>query len=253
MKAIILAAGRGSRMQQLTDARPKCLVELCGRPLLARQIEALRAGGATEVGIVRGYRAELLDDYGDRHFDNPRWAETNMVMSLACAAEWLRTESCIVSYSDIFYAAAAVAALGADKSDLAITCDRNWLKLWQMRFADPLSDAETFRTDALGRVVEVGDRPRSLEEVEGQYMGLLRFTPTAWEAAERYFATLPAERRDRLDMTSLLRGLIGTGFAVTAVDNMWPWGEVDHAGDLACYENDATYREFLTRPMACPA
>ena len=90
MRALILAAGRGSRMGALGDDRPKCLVELDGKPLLERQRAALARGGADEIGIVRGYRSDMLNLPGITCFDNPRWAETNMVMSLAAAAEWLR-------------------------------------------------------------------------------------------------------------------------------------------------------------------
>jgi choline kinase len=75
---VILAAGRGSRMGSVGDDRPKCLVELEGRPLLDRQIAALRRGGANEIGIVRGYRAEMLNFPGLTYFDNragrkPTW------------------------------------------------------------------------------------------------------------------------------------------------------------------------------------
>jgi choline kinase len=87
MRAIILAAGRGSRIRQLTDDRPKCLVELRGRPLLEWQVEALRGGGAREIGIVTGYRREMLAALGLREFHNPRWQDTNMVSSLECAVE----------------------------------------------------------------------------------------------------------------------------------------------------------------------
>ncbi|PYK48280.1 MAG: nucleotidyl transferase, partial [Verrucomicrobia bacterium] len=61
MRALILAAGRGSRMGDLGDDRPKCLIELQGRPLIERQITALRRSGVEEIGVVRGYRAEMID------------------------------------------------------------------------------------------------------------------------------------------------------------------------------------------------
>ena len=60
MKAIILAAGRGSRLKNLTDERPKCLVELHGKALLDWQLEALREAGIKKIGIVTGYKRELL-------------------------------------------------------------------------------------------------------------------------------------------------------------------------------------------------
>ena len=89
MKAIILAAGRGSRMKNMTDDRPKCMVELRGKPLLEWQLTALHEAGISEIAIVTGYKRELLANRAPMEFHNPRWAETNMVSSLACAQEWL--------------------------------------------------------------------------------------------------------------------------------------------------------------------
>src|SRR5580698_7533591 len=121
MRGLILAAGRGSRMGTLGDDRPKCMVELDGRPLLDRQIAALRRGGVNEIGIVRGYRAEVLNFPGLVYFDNPRWAQTNMVMSLTAAASWLRTGPVIVSYADIFYRGDVVHALAQQPGALVIS------------------------------------------------------------------------------------------------------------------------------------
>ena len=103
MRAVILAAGRGSRMGTIGEERPKCLVELARKPLIERQIAALRGGGAEAVEVVRGYRAEMIERSGLTYFHNPRWAATNMVMSLAAAAPWLEAGPVIVSYADIFY------------------------------------------------------------------------------------------------------------------------------------------------------
>jgi len=97
MRALILAAGRGSRLGLHTEDRPKCLVELADKPLIRRQIEALRGGGVSTVGIVRGYLADRINIEDVTYFENPRWAETNMVMSLAAAAPWLRSGPVVAS------------------------------------------------------------------------------------------------------------------------------------------------------------
>ena len=89
MIAIILAAGRGSRMKSMTDERPKCLVEVKGRTLLDRQINAIKTAGIKQISIVTGYKRELLSINGIKEFHNSNWAETNMVSSRACADEWL--------------------------------------------------------------------------------------------------------------------------------------------------------------------
>src|ERR1700677_5101455 len=121
MRGLILPAGRGSRMGALGDDRPKCMVELNGRPLLDRQIAALRRGGVNEIGIVRGYRAEILNFPGLSYFDNPRWSQTNMVMSLTAAASWLRAGPVIVSYAYIFYRGEVVRALAQEPGALVIS------------------------------------------------------------------------------------------------------------------------------------
>lgn len=237
MKAIILAAGRGSRMKDLTNECPKCLVELHGKALLDWQLEALHAAGITEIAIVTGYKRELLADRGLTEFHNPRWAETNMVSSLACAQEWLLAEPCIISYSDIFYSPMAVQSLMASEASLAVTYDPNWLGLWTQRFGDPLLDAETFRLTFEHTLAEIGNKPTSVDEVQGQYMGLLRFAPEGWAEVLRIRSGLTSEQCDKMHMTGTLQKVIDAGrITIAAVSYTGKWGEVDSAEDLASYQ-----------------
>lgn len=103
MRALILAAGRGSRMKKLTEKTPKCLLEVQGKALLDWQIEAIRKAGIEEIAIVTGYERELLVNRGLVEFHNERWSETNMVESLFIADFWRKDGPCIVSYSDLIY------------------------------------------------------------------------------------------------------------------------------------------------------
>ncbi len=236
MKAIILAAGRGSRMKDLIDERPKCLVELRGKPVLERQLEALREAGISEIAIVTGYKREQLTNRGLTEFHNSRWADTQMVSSLACAQEWLQSEPCIVSYSDIFYDAKAVVSLMECSGNIAVTYDPNWLKLWEKRFGDPLLDAETFRLNTDQTLAEIGNKPKSVNEVQGQYMGLLRYTPEGWAEVLRIRAQIMPIECDRMHMTGTLQRVIEAGVVpVYAVPYEAEWGEVDSADDLAAY------------------
>jgi len=238
MKAIILAAGRGSRMGDMTADQPKCLTKLKGIALLDRQLAALREGGVDEIGIVTGYRREALADRGLHEFHNADWSHTNMVSSLACARRWLQDGPCIVSYSDIFYEAQAVRSLIHYDGALALTYDPDWLSLWGARFSDPLSDAETFRLAPDGTLLEIGEKPLAVGEVQGQYMGLLRFTPESWHALDNMRAALPRDERNQMHMTGALQHLIRTGgIAIHAVPYSGTWGEVDSQEDLAVYES----------------
>jgi L-glutamine-phosphate cytidylyltransferase len=236
MKAIILAAGRGSRMKNLTEERPKCLVELRGVPLLDWQLAALREAGIEQIAIVTGYRRELLADRGLVEFHNPRWRETNMVSSLDCARKWLETGDCIVSYSDIFYSAEAVKLLMKSQAALAVVYDPKWLDLWQQRFVDPLLDAETFRLNPDQTLAEIGKPPKSMEEVQGQYMGLLRFIPEGWAEVLRIRGGLPLTECDRMHMTGTLQKVIEAArIPIAAIPYSGEWGEVDSVEDLSIY------------------
>jgi choline kinase len=238
MRAVILAAGRGSRMEHLGADRPKCLIELEGKPLIERQIVALRGGGADEIGVVRGYRAEMIDYPGLSYFTNERWAETNMVMSLAAAAPWLRSGPVIVSYADIFYRRELVRGLAGAPGPLVISYDRAWRQLWTRRFADPLADAETFRINAEGQLLEIGGKTTRIEDIEGQYMGLLKFTPTAWAAVDALLSTLDTPIRDRLDATGMLRRLLTRKeVPISTFGTDGQWGEIDNPEDVLLYQN----------------
>jgi choline kinase len=222
------------------------LVELEGKPLIERQIAALRRGGMDEIGVVRGYRAEMIDFAGLSYFANERWAETNMVMSLAAAAPWLRSGAVIVSYADIFYRSELVRGLADASGKLVISYDRAWRCLWTRRFADPLSDAETFRIGAEGQLLEIGGKTTRIEDIEGQYMGLLKFTPPAWSAVEALLSTLDAPVRDRLDVTGLLRRLLTRQeFPIGTFGTDGQWGEIDNPEDVILYQNMVREGELL--------
>ena len=223
-------------MKGLTEECPKCLVELRGKPLLEWQLLALREAGICEIAVVTGYKSELLSRYGLIEFHNPRWGETNMVSSLACAEKWLQAGPCIVSYSDIFYEAATVKLLMGSSASLAVTYDPDWRALWEKRFGDPLIDAETFRLNPDGTLAEIGEKPDSVEQVEGQYMGLLKFTPKGWSAAIGLRISLSSQERDSMHMTGMLNGLIQNRMlSVAAISNTGPWGEIDNQEDLNLY------------------
>lgn len=232
MRAIILAAGRGSRMGSLTESQPKCLTVVRGKPLIEHQIEALLAAGIQDIALVTGYKAEMLENYGTHHFHNSKWAETNMVASLLYAKEWLDQYDCILSYSDIFYGSKIVKDLIACQNDIAVAYDPNWLELWAKRFKNPLDDAETFRIDNQEYITEIGQKAKSTEEIQGQYMGLLKFSKgqiseILTKAAELKLSTI--------DFTSFLSFLLAKNAKIRGVANFQHWGEIDSQGDLDQY------------------
>jgi choline kinase len=234
MKGIILAAGRGRRMGALTDDLPKCRTVLHGKELIQWQLDAFRGAGISNIAVVRGYLAKTFNFDLD-YFENQRWFETNMVMSLVAASKWLEKETCITSYSDIVFSVDAVDRLKRASGNIVITYDPNWKDLWSMRFEDPLSDAETFKLEG-NRVVEIGNKAASMEEIEGQYMGLVKYTPKGWVQVREYLKQFLQNERDNMDMTTLIQGLIKAGVEVQGIPISDQWFEVDSESDLRKYK-----------------
>src|SRR5690606_31607320 len=97
--------------------------------------------------------------------------------------EWLESDHCLISYSDIFYTSEIINNLLQSSADIAITYDKNFADLWSKRFVNPLSDLESFKINENNFLLEIGNKPNSLQEIQGQFMGLLKFTPNGWNTA----------------------------------------------------------------------
>ena len=238
MKTIILAAGRGSRLGARTQDKPKCMCTLGGKTLLDRCLNSLERAGISrgEIGIVTGYRSELFSVPGVTYFHNPDWERTNMFYSLTMARSWLEREACIVCYSDIVFHPNAVLALMDSPAPLAITSYSGFWDLWEQRMENPLEDLETFRVDSAGRLLEIGQKPERREQIQGQFMGLLRFTPQSWDWVQQTLRRPLPKPADRLDMTTLLQGMLLQGFPIQTIPVDDLWLECDTEKDILSYE-----------------
>lgn len=247
MKAIILAAGRGSRMGDGTADKPKCMMTLGGNTLLDYCVSSLKKAGFSlpNIGIVTGYKREEIKVQDVQYFHNENWESTNMFVSLTMASKWLEKENCIVCYSDIIFSPNAVKMLMQSESELAITYYTEFWDLWQKRFENPLDDLETFKLKN-GQLTEIGKKPTGKEDIQGQYMGLLRFTPLGWK---NVMQSLPASKpTDKLDMTTLLQHLITLNHRIEAIETKDLWLECDNQNDIMIYEQDFIRSGYIGTP-----
>jgi choline kinase len=245
MKVIVLAAGQGTRLRPYTNDRPKCMVELAGKPLLHRQLDVLKACGieANDIALVGGYLKEKLNAPGVHLFVNERFAETNMVSTLFCAESFVDPgEDLLICYGDIIYEPRVLETLLQTEGEIVLAADRKWRRLWSLRMDDPLSDAETFKI-ASDRVVELGKKPSSYDEVQAQYMGLIKNRADKVQAFIDFYHSLDdAETYDGKDfsnmyMTSLIQALIDFGWEVRPALVVNGWLEVDSAAELEQYSS----------------
>ena len=110
MKAIILAAGIGSRLRPLTENKPKSMVGVAGKPILKHQIDAYIKAGVTDIGVVVGYCGESIREYlmheknvNIHFFENKEYENTNNMYSLWLAKDFVKRESFYLSNADVVF------------------------------------------------------------------------------------------------------------------------------------------------------
>lgn len=231
-KAVILAAGRGRRMGKLTADKPKGAIEVGGHALIDWQIAALRAAGVREIAIVTGHGAATLAGRDVEYIHNGNWATGTQVETLLAAADWIGEEPAIVSYSDIIYHPCAPLALLERPGDIVVAYDADHRWLWKRRFGNWLRDSETFRLGPGQVLTEIGGKPADIEELDGQFMGLMLLTPIGLERFAECFHNASPSTRTKLDFTAVLAELLGGGVRIDTAANALPWIEIDSVKDL---------------------
>ena len=231
--AIVLAAGRGSRLDRYTNHLPKALVRIGGRSLLDWNLRALEAAGVGSVVVVGGYRAETLARAGVEIAVARDWESAGPFASLLAARPSRFDEPFLVVYGDCVHHADNLGRVLAHDADIAVAGDRAWRALWNERHDEPLLDAETYRHRD-GALVAIGSRASSDADVEAQFAGLLRFSPAGRCSVEQMIAR---SSDVPFDTTSLLAALLEHGTPVADVPIHGRWAEVDSAHDLRLYRS----------------
>jgi choline kinase len=240
MKAIIVAAGMGRRLAPYTDDRPKTLVEVNGRSILQRQVDAYRAAGVSEINIVRGYMKEKIVVEGARTFDNDDFRNNNILTSLFYA-EPAMTGGFLFSYSDIVFRPEVVRTALDTEGDYALVIDRRWAEAYVGRLNHPVEEGEVARVDD-GRVTLVGKKTMPPEQATGEFIGLARFSANAAEKMRERFharkaahAGQPYGRAPKFEvayLTDLLNDLIESGEVMRPAFIDGGWREIDTVEDL---------------------
>ncbi|MCC2631316.1 MAG: hypothetical protein K0S20_15 [Patescibacteria group bacterium] len=232
MKAVILAAGIGSRLRPHTDTKPKSLIEVSGVPMMERMIKAIREAGITEIIIVTGYREEYLKDFISSTFPdlsvmyvrNNEYLTTNTGYSLHLAKESIGESDFVKFDADVVFEPAILKAL-LESPRSAFTVDTN-INL----------DAEEVkvRVDAENVVINIGkDIDPSI--AAGESIGMEKITA---DTATRLFPILKEMAEDpashQLYYESAYDRLLEMGEQFGIVDITGKtWVEIDTHEDLA--------------------
>lgn len=244
MRPVIIGAGRGSRLGPETDAIPKTLVKVMGRPMLDWILEALAAAGFTrrDVVFVCGYAEDVVRArYPEFTFvHNARWEHNNILLSLLCAREYLQG-GFLSTYADIVYDSAIVQKLVNAREPIVVGCDTAWRRRYSGRSQHPETDAEKLIAD--GRRVQRISRHIPSEQASGEFIGVMKLSATgadelcdAFDRAEAAYAgKVFREGRsfEKAYLIDLLQHMLEGGSEMQREDTPGGYMEIDTREDLA--------------------
>jgi len=230
MKAVILAAGQGTRIRSAHGEHPKCLIEVDETTILGHQLEALSMAGIDDVAIVVGYEKEQIvayvsakrQSYNQRiHFiENPAFAITNNIYSLWLAIDWLRGDSFIVLNADVIF-----------DPDILNSAVQPYTPISMI--VDPLWRDETMKVIIEDDRVTRMSKRISQEEFSGTYIGITVFSKSILNRFFHTLDTLIAFGRVNDFFNIAVQELADEGIHVgyTSTDGL-AWAEIDDPLDL---------------------
>ena len=177
MRAIIIGAGRGSRLLHETDEIPKTLVPVMGRPMLDWILDAMKPSGITrrDIVFICGYKSNVIKSrYPEFTFvDNADWENNNILLSLMYARDYF-DQDFVMSYADIVYRPEIIERVIAHAGDIVLGCDTDWRRRYLDRSQHPESDGEKLRAEG-DRVVELSRRIAA-PQASGEFIGVAKIT-----------------------------------------------------------------------------
>jgi choline kinase len=231
MKALILAAGRGTRIRSIHGERPKCLISFEGEAILDHQINGLFAAGIREIGIVVGYESEQIVRHVETRYreylhrfcflHNPKFETTNNIYSLWVARDWLQGEAFMCLNADVLCEPNILVPAAGATAAISMIVDPEWRD-------------ETMKVIIrAGRVVKMS-KTISRPEFSGTYIGITTFSTGAQQEFFRSLGRLVAEGRVNEFFNVAVQELADNGMTVgfTSTAGL-SWAEIDDPADLA--------------------
>ncbi|TGU94528.1 phosphocholine cytidylyltransferase family protein, partial [Mesorhizobium sp. M00.F.Ca.ET.186.01.1.1] len=166
MKALLMAAGVGSRMSGQIDGSPKCTIDIGNQALIENTILELKRKGIHEIAMVVGYRAHvitsLLGGENIRFFHNPFYDRTNSIASMWFARDFLTDSDCLLLNADVYFEEQVL--------DVVLQETRS-----PVMFADPSRRAEgDYKFGYENGLLQKHGKELPLEETTGEYVGIAR-------------------------------------------------------------------------------
>lgn len=221
-KAVLLAAGRGTRMRQLTEDLPKPMLLVRGQPVSLHILEGLRAAGITDFLFIVGYRADAVQKFfgdGSRFGSRIRYATqvvqdgTGKVLELG---RGFTTDSAfILSYGDILIDPINYRRLAAPTDDVEA--------MISVRRNEDVSQGGAVFLNERFELTDLREKPKPGEPTSPWYnAGVYTFRPSIFD----FIAKLKRSPRGEFELTDAIRDLALSGKKVQALELTGEWADV---------------------------
>jgi len=248
MKAIILAAGMGTRLGKYTENLPKCMLQFKEKTLIERQVETLKEAGIKDIIIVKGYMPEKINIPDTKTYHNPDYANTNMVETLFCAEEELdSSDDVLVCYADIIYEPKVIQKMLESQADVGVAVDEDYWEYWCARDDNPENDMESLVIGKNGNITDLGNTNCTREEAKVRYIGLIKFSKEGQKRLKEVYHKNKKQFYDKDEpwlrsksfkkayMTCMIQALINSGQRVDPIIIGKGWLEFDTGEDYERY------------------
>ncbi len=177
MKPIIIGAGRGQRLNSMTDNQPKCYARIGDLSILDWTLEAFTGAGLAKPVFIGGYKIDQIkNDYPQfTYCNNTDWENNNILVSLMHAVEHMN-EGFICAYSDILFRDTVVERAMNHPGNIVLCVDTHWRDRYRYRLHHPEEDAE--KVTAEGDIVTSIHRDLDPDDASGEYIGVAKFSPS---------------------------------------------------------------------------
>ena len=239
-KALVVAAGLGSRLKGHTENLPKCMLDFGGKTLLQRQLKAYNECGIKDITVIRGYKKEKINYKNLNYITNPDYKDNNILNSIFYA-EKVINGNIIISYSDILFDSSVVKRLSESDHDISVVVDIDWKGYYVGRKDHPISEAENVIFNSNNQIMKIGKIATQKEEVHGEFIGMIKLSDRGTEIFKEHFHRLkkiywnkPFQRSkifQKAYLTDFIQELVDIGVKVHCVNFESGWKEIDTVED----------------------
>ena len=239
-KALIIAAGLGSRLKKHTENLPKCMLDFGGKTLLQRQIDSYKKNGIKDISLIKGYKKEKINYKGIKYFENPDYRNNNILNSIFYGEEVING-NIIISYSDILFDPMVVKRALETDHDISVVVDIDWRGYYVGRKDHPISEAENVIFNSNNQVIKIGKINTGNEDIHGEFIGMIKLSGRGTEIFKENFHRLkkiywnkPFQRAkifQKAYLTDFIQELVDIGIKVHCVIIESGWKEIDTVED----------------------